>query len=58
MMLADAEVVDTDLFGKHTFGDNVAQRLRLRDQLAVSAGGDVAERIQTQFNHARRPLRL
>ena len=49
-MLADAERVDADLVGQHALFDDVADDLGMRVRLPVRAGGDVAERIQTEFD--------
>ena len=53
MVLPDAEAVDAHLLGEHSLGDDVAQRLRLRDRTALAVDDDVAERIETHFKHAQ-----
>ena len=49
-MLADAEEVDAQLVGEHRLLDDVADHLRMRQQVAVGPRGDVAERIQPKLN--------
>ena len=49
MVFADAEEVDADLVGEHAFGDDVADDLCVRQRLAVGADGDVAERVDAEF---------
>ena len=49
-MLADAESIDADGIGQHAFFDYVANDLGVRFEAAVGAGGDVAERVQAEFD--------
>ena len=48
-MFADAEEVDAGLVGEHRLLDKVADHLRMRQQVAVRAGGDVAEGVETEL---------
>ena len=54
VVLADTEVVDPHLVGQDPFVDQVANRLGVRQRLAVVAVGDVAERVQTEGDAVRR----
>jgi hypothetical protein len=49
MVLADAERVDPDLVREHPFGDDVAQRVRLGDELTGGVDRDVAEGVETEL---------
>jgi hypothetical protein len=53
VMLAKADDIDAELVRKHRFLDDVADDLRMGQQTAVGAGGDVAERVEPQFNDVR-----
>ena len=50
VMLADAESIDADGIGEHAFFDHVADDLGVRFEAAVGVSGDVAERIQAEFD--------
>ena len=49
MVLADAEGIDAQLVGQHRLLDHVADHLRLRQELAVGCGGNIAERVEPKF---------
>ena len=49
MMLADPEEIDAKLIGEDRFIDHVTDRLGMRHKLAVRPGGNIAERIQPEF---------
>lgn len=49
MMLANAETVEADLFGKDSLVDNVAQHLGLRQLGPRRINRHVAERIDAKF---------
>ena len=49
VVLADAEGVDAEFVGEDRLLDHVADDLRMRQKAAVGVGGDVAERIQPEF---------
>ena len=49
VVLADAEEVDAQLVGQHGLVDDVADDLRLRQRAPVGVAGDVAERIEAEF---------
>ena len=49
MMFADADEVDAELVGKNRFLDQVAQHLGVRQRRTIGAGGNVPERIETEF---------
>ena len=45
MMLADAKGIDPELIGENRLLDDVADDLRVAQEAAVGAGGDIAERV-------------
>jgi hypothetical protein len=49
-MLPDAEEIDAQLIGENRFIDDVADHLRMRQQVAIGPRGDIAERIQPKLN--------
>lgn len=53
MVLAHAEAVDADFLGEHSLVYDVAQRLRLRDELVVAVDDNIAERVETHFQHVQ-----
>ena len=53
MVFADAEEVHAERVGQHRFLDHVADHLRVRQQNSVRAGGDIAERVQSEFERLR-----
>ena len=57
MMLADADEIDARLIGQHRLVDQIADYLRRMQRLAVRAVGDIAERVETEFDgHWLAPL--
>jgi hypothetical protein len=48
MVFADAEKIDTELIGQHSFIDDVPDYLGVRQWTSIVTGGDVAERIQAE----------
>ena len=48
-MLTEAEGIDTDVIGEDRFLDHIADDARMGKRLAIGAGGDVAERVQSEF---------
>jgi hypothetical protein len=49
-MFADADEGHADLIGEFPLQDEVAERLCLRQRLAVRACGDVAKGVEPQFD--------
>ena len=49
VMLAEPDEVDAEPIGQHAFFDHVADHLRMRQQRAIGAVGDVAKGIQSEF---------
>src|SRR5882724_6823732 len=49
VVLAKADEIDAEVVGQHRLVHDVADHLRVRQQLTVSAGGDVAEGINSKF---------
>lgn len=49
VVLADAEEIDAQLVGEHRFADHVPDDLRMRQGAAAGPGGDVAERVESEF---------
>jgi hypothetical protein len=47
-MLADPEEVHTDLVGKDTFFDDIADRLGMRLRAAVLVAAEVAESVEAE----------
>jgi hypothetical protein len=50
MVLSNPEGVDANLIGEHALFDDVAERLRLRNVPVIAVKGDIAERIEAEFN--------
>ena len=50
MVFADADEIGAGLVGEHGFVDDVANGLRVREQLAVRAARDVAEGVQAELD--------
>jgi len=48
-MLADADEIDADLIGKDALRNDVANDLRVRNQLAVRPLGDIAKGVEAEF---------
>ena len=53
VMLAHADEVDAQSIGQHRLLDDVPDDLRMRQETAVSAGGDVAKGVQPQLEVRR-----
>ena len=49
-MFTEPDDVNADLVRQRGLFDHVTNDLRLRQQLAVGAGGYVAERVQSEFD--------
>ena len=49
-MLAQPDRIDPDGVGQHAFLDHVADHLGVRFEAAVGVGGDVAERVEAEFD--------
>jgi hypothetical protein len=49
VVFAYADGIDANLVGKHRLLDQVADHLRSRQRLAVRSVGDVAERVEAEF---------
>src|ERR1700753_3129318 len=49
-MLAEPEEIDADLIGEHAFLDEIADNLRRGERLAVRPVGDIAERVEAEFD--------
>ena len=56
VVLADAEEVDPDLFGEDAFLHHVADRLSVRQRLAVGSVGAIPEGVEAEHQRERGPL--
>jgi hypothetical protein len=54
MMLTDPKDIDPSLIGQHPLRDDIANHLRLRQQVAVRASGDVAKSVQPELDCVHR----
>ena len=50
VVFADAEEVEAEAVGEHGLVDDVADHLRLAQAVAVGVDGDVAERVEAEFD--------
>jgi hypothetical protein len=53
VVLADPERIDAGLLREHSFGDDIAQRVRVRARVAGVVNGEVAEGVEAKLKRVR-----
>ena len=53
VVFSDAEEIEPDLIGERALLDDVTQRFGLRQLFSIVIDGDIAKRVETQFNRLR-----